>query len=51
MAAVLITGGTGYLGQFLTRHFAASGLQASREGAAAAVPRCEGGLAAGVGVG
>lgn len=27
MAAVLITGGTGYLGQFLTRHFAASGLK------------------------
>ncbi len=31
MAAVLITGGTGYLGQFLTRHFAASGLKASRK--------------------
>lgn len=32
MAAVLITGGTGYLGQFLTRHFAASGLKASGAG-------------------
>lgn len=26
MAAILITGGTGYLGQHLIRHFAASGL-------------------------
>lgn len=37
MAAILITGGTGYLGQWLIRHFAASGLTVSTIKAGAAL--------------